>query len=71
MKTIYVSNLWDMSGVTESTEMFYGCAVLVGSQGTTYNSNYIDKTYARIDGGVNGPGYFTLKSVGLYEVLLT
>ena len=34
---------------------------LSGGAGTTYNSSYIDKTYARIDGGTSSPGYFTSK----------
>ncbi|MCI7559653.1 MAG: hypothetical protein MSS76_06005 [Clostridium sp.] len=33
--------------------------LLVGGLGTTYNSSYVDKTYARIDGGTSNPGYFT------------
>ena len=33
--------------------------LLVGGLGTTYNSSYVDKTYARIDGGRSNPGYFT------------
>ena len=30
--------------------------------GTTYDANHTDKTYARIDGGVSNPGYFTAKA---------
>jgi hypothetical protein len=33
----------------------------VGGQGTTYDPNHIDKTYAHIDGGPSNPGYFTEK----------
>ena len=58
VKTIYVSN-FDTSNVTGSVKMFYGCTNLVGGAGTTYNSSYIDKTYAHIDGGTSNPGYFT------------
>ena len=39
--------------------MFTGCSALVGGSGTTYNSSYVDKTYAHIDGGQSNPGYFT------------
>ena len=60
IKTIYVSNKFDTSKVTSSTEMFKNCTSLVGSNGTTYNSNYIDKIYARIDSS-STPGYFTSK----------
>ena len=38
--------------------LFYS-TLLVGGLGTTYNSSYVDKTYARIDGGTSRPGYFT------------
>ena len=38
--------------------LFYS-TLLVGGLGTTYNSSYVDKTYARIDGGTRRPGYFT------------
>ena len=60
LKTIYVSSKFDTSKVTSSTEMFKNCTSLVGGNGTTYNSNYIDKTYARIDSS-STPGYFTSK----------
>jgi hypothetical protein len=30
--------------------------------GTPYDANHTDKTYARIDGGPDAPGYFTAKS---------
>ncbi|UKI57687.1 MAG: hypothetical protein L6V81_10345 [Clostridium sp.] len=39
--------------------MFNNSINLVGGAGTKYNSSYIDKTYARIDGGTSNPGYFT------------
>ena len=41
--------------------MFYNCTSLVGGAGTTYNSSYTDKTYARIDSS-STPGYFTSKA---------
>jgi surface protein len=61
---IYISDKWNTGKVTESSNLFYNCTSLVGGAGTTYNSNYIDKTYARVDGGPNSetPGYLTLKS---------
>jgi surface protein len=59
LRTVYVGNGWSTAAVTNSTSMFYGCTRLVGSRGTTYNANYIDKTYAHIDGGPSNPGYFT------------
>ena len=59
LKTIYVSNKFNTDKVTSSTNMFRGCTNLVGGAGTKYNSSYVDKTYARIDGGTSNPGYFT------------
>ena len=59
LKTIYVSNKFNTNAVTSSTDMFYGCTKLIGGAGTKYNSSYIDKTYAHIDGGTSSPGYFT------------
>ena len=61
--TIYVGNNWNTSGVTSSTDMFSDCTSLVGQQGTVYDSNYIDKTYARVDGGPSSPGYLSILSV--------
>ena len=65
LRTIYVGNGWSTEAVTSSTNMFIFCTNLVGGQGTTYNANYIDKTYAHIDGGPSNPGYFTAKNAGL------
>ena len=61
LKAIYASNKFNTDAVTSSTEMFYDCTSLVGGSGTKYNLRYIDKTYARIDGGTSNPGYFTAK----------
>ncbi len=41
------------------TLMFEGCTSLRGNHGTQYSSSYTDKTYARPDGGILSPGYFT------------
>ncbi len=62
LKTIYVSNSFDTTNVTNSGGMFSGCTSLVGGAGTTFNSSYIDATYAHIDGGTSNPGYFTQRS---------
>ena len=59
IKTIYVSDKFNINAVTSSTNMFYKCTSLVGGSGTVYDSSKIDKTYARIDGGTSNPGYFT------------
>ncbi|MBQ8935030.1 MAG: BspA family leucine-rich repeat surface protein, partial [Oscillospiraceae bacterium] len=63
LKTIYASELWDMTKLTSYSSdnmMFYGCYVLVGGNGTTYDGNYTRGTYARID-KPGEPGYFTEK----------
>ena len=59
LKTIYVSSKFITTAVTNSTDMFTGSTNLIGGAGTKYNSSYVDKTYARIDGGTSNPGYFT------------
>jgi surface protein len=62
LRTIYVGSNWSTAAVTSSPNMFKNCTSLVGGQGTTYNPDYIDKTYAHIDGGPSNPGYFTDKN---------
>ena len=42
-QTIYVGNDWSTAAVTESSDMFTNCFNLVGGQGTTYDTNQIDK----------------------------
>lgn len=63
IETIYVGNEWNTTNVTESTDMFKNATKIVGGAGTTYNENYINREYARIDDPSHGkPGYFTLKT---------
>lgn len=59
-----------MENVTASDNMFSGCRNLLGGNGTTYDSAYTDKTYARVDTirfdsetgeYVGERGYLTLK----------
>ena len=58
--TIYVSSLWSTANVTSSDDMFAGCSNLRGGLGTLWRNSYpADKTYARIDGDSNLPGYLT------------
>ena len=61
LETIYVSTKFDVSNVTESSNMFSVDTKLKGGNGTTYNDSYRDKTYARID-TASTPGYFTRKT---------
>ena len=63
LTTIYCADDWSTSAaLTSSNYMFSGCTALVGGEGTAYNSEVVDKTYARLDGGLKAPGYFTSKS---------
>ena len=62
LTTIYASSGWSTDAVASSDYMFTMCTSLVGGQGTTFNANHTDKAYARIDGGLSNPGYFTDKN---------
>ena len=59
--TIYVSDKFVTSQVTSSDNMFDRCNSLKGGKGTKYVDGVTPKnvTYARIDGGLENPGYFT------------
>ena len=59
LTTIYAGIGWSTDAVTYSDRMFYNCTSLVGGQGTAYDANHTDKTYAHIDSGPSNPGYFT------------
>ena len=61
LKNILVSDKFVTSSAKTHFDMFKGCTNLVGGAGTKYDVNHVDKTYARIDGGTDSPGYFTLK----------
>ena len=60
LNKIYVSDKFVTTNVTDGSNMFKECNSLVGGNGTVFDSNNIDKTYARIDSS-STPGYFTLK----------
>lgn len=61
--TIYVSDKFVTDKVTTtSPNMFSYTTKLVGGSGTKFDNTKTNKTYARIDGGTNSPGYFTLKT---------
>ncbi len=61
LATIYAGSGWSVAKAADSRQMFYDCTSLVGGQGTVYDAEYTDKTYAHIDGGTSNPGYLTLK----------
>ncbi|MBR6852492.1 MAG: BspA family leucine-rich repeat surface protein [Prevotella sp.] len=58
LTTIYVSDKWVTTNVTEGDYMFGDCTALVGGNGTTFDENHTDPSYARID-KQGQPGYFT------------
>lgn len=62
LRTIYVSDLWDVSNVNSaSITLFSGCKNIIGGNGTTYSSSQTGSSYAHIDVEGN-PGYLTYKS---------
>lgn len=61
LTTIYVGEKWSVGDNVTSTGMFQGCTSLIGGQGTVYNADHTDHTYAHIDVAGN-PGYLTQKS---------
>lgn len=63
LSTIYVSDGWTMSSVTDHYYMFYGCINLVGGHSTTYNAYNTDGTYAQVDKGASSPGYLSTKGM--------
>ena len=65
LRTIYAGEGWTTAAVEDAAYMFRNCTSLVGGQGTTYDANHIDKSYAHIDGGPSNPGYFTAKNAAL------
>ena len=62
LHTLYAGDDWDTSNVTESEDMFDECYELVGQAGTKYSDDHKDQEYARTDGGMESPGYFTYKA---------
>ena len=62
LRTVYCNSDCSASTVlTSSTNMFNGCTRIVGGNGTTYDANHIDASYARPD-LVGSKGYFTGQS---------
>ena len=63
LTTICCDKDWSNTSA-DSYVMFSGCKKLVGGKGTPFDSNIINATYARPDGGTESPGYFTAGVVG-------
>ena len=59
LSKIIISENFLTDKVEISNNMFRECISLLGGKGTTYDSEKIDKEYARIDKGTDSPGYFT------------
>ena len=69
--TITVSDDFVVDQVTESNSMFNNTTQLVGENGTSWDSNYIDKERAHYDYGSSNPGYFNRRDVsGKYKITL-
>ena len=61
LTTIKCKNDWSKApNIEYSTDMFGRCEELVGSRGTTYESDHIDISRARPDRGEQAPGYFSM-----------
>ena len=63
VERIYVSDSFTVDNVTSDSNMFgyqYSgyCLYLVGCNGTVWNKNHRDKSYAHIDNSPSDPGYF-------------
>ena len=62
LETIYVSDKFVKKAGLNSNLMFQNASSLVGQSGTTYDSNYVNGSYAVVDDPINGnPGYLTYK----------
>lgn len=60
LEVIYVGDGWKTDQLTDHTNMFYRNDKLVGGKGTKFDgSKALDKTFAKIDGGTDDPGYLT------------
>ena len=58
LTTIYASDSFVTTNISEGVRMFDNCTSLVGGNGTAYSDDHIDYTYALID-TPEAPGYFT------------
>lgn len=69
LTTIRASERWTMQSIENAQNMFQGCSKILGGEGTKYNKDYIDGQFARVDQGVNSPGYFTYHAPQFYTLL--
>lgn len=59
LNTIYATT--DFIAPSNSEKMFYSCTSLKGEKDTKFSDNKVHDDYARIDGGTDNPGYFSVK----------
>ncbi len=71
LEAIYATSDWSAKINGTSSGMFSNCPKLCGSAGTSQNNSYVDKTYARLDGGPSSPGYFSQKGADLAYAVVT
>lgn len=57
LKAVYVGPEWKEESIVASTDMFYDCVNMKGSNGTTFDAHHTDALYARIDNQAQ-QGYF-------------
>ena len=61
LNTIYAGDKWNTERITACKDMFTNCKKIVGGNGTLYDANHTDASYARID-RTDAPGYLTDKA---------
>ena len=66
LQKIYAYSSFVNTNIIYSDYMFNNDENLCGGNGTCYDSEKIDKEYAKLDGGNSDPGYFSNR--GLYKV---
>ena len=62
LTTIYASELFSLSDITTSSNMFKDATNIIWWSGTTYNEENVDWTYAVIDQWEEHPWYFSIKN---------
>ena len=62
LTTIYASELFSLSDITTSSNMFKDATNIIWWSGTTYNEQNVDWTYAVIDQWEEHPWYFSIKN---------
>ena len=62
LKTVFVGSGWTTEKVSTDKDMFTNTTAIVGGADTVWDSsNPVNKTYAKVDGGTDNPGYLTGK----------